>query len=154
MLAKAQQNVQGHPVELKEGKFEAVPFPDGCADVMIGLFSLHYVSDLDQAYREMVRVVKPGGKVAFVCTHPEDMTAHKTSPFKRQEVVEYKIYSGTVTVYIPSHNLADYFSPYFLSHFTLEKLEEYFPSNEKGEELSNPELLAFCATRKMTSAEE
>lgn len=151
MLEKAQQNVSGKPIVIKEGKFEAIPFPDASTDIVVGLFSLHYVADLDQAYTEMVRVIKPGGRMIFVCTHPEDMTRHKANSLKGQEIVTLKIRKGTVTVYQPSHTLAEYFSPYFLSHFTLENLDEFFPSNEKGEELSNAELLAFTAIRKMTS---
>jgi ubiquinone/menaquinone biosynthesis C-methylase UbiE len=135
-------------ITYSKGTFESVPFADNCAEIMVGIFSLHYVADLDAAYNEMYRVLKPGGKIAFICSHPEDMTAHKTSAFKGQEVVAIKIYSDTVTVHQPSHTMSEYFSPTFLKLFQLNQLDEFFPVDDAGNTLKNPVLFVFGATKK------
>lgn len=135
-------------ITFKMGTFDAMPFPDACCDAIIGIYSLHYAVDLDAAYKEINRVLKPGGKIAFISTHPEDTNNLKSSPYKGQEVIAIKIYSDTVTVLQPSHTLGEYLSPYFLKTFTLDNLDEFFPTGEDGQELKNPVLVVFSATKK------
>ena len=40
-----------------------LPFDDGSFDVAVSVLMLHHVGDWEQALRELVRVVKPGGRV-------------------------------------------------------------------------------------------
>ena len=101
-------------IQYKIGTFESIPFGNESADWVIGFFALHYVFELDIAYAEMVRVLKPGGKIAMVCTHPSHGTSRKSLPTKGQEVCEFQIFNGTLTVRQPTHTFAEYFSPYFL----------------------------------------
>jgi SAM-dependent methyltransferase len=44
---------------------ERLPFEDGSFDLVLGHAVLHHLPDLDQAFREFFRVLKPGGVVAF-----------------------------------------------------------------------------------------
>lgn len=54
-----------HPgVDVRLGRAEAVPFDDGGFDVALAQLVLHFVTDPEQAAREMCRVVRPGGVVA------------------------------------------------------------------------------------------
>lgn len=50
-------------VTVEEGRAEAIPFPTGSADVVLAQLVLHFVSDPEQAAREMARVARPGGVV-------------------------------------------------------------------------------------------
>lgn len=148
MLDDARKAINNGLISFAKGTFEEIPFGDASADVMIGVFALHYVADLDAGYKEISRVMKQGGKIAFVCTHPYDMTLQKQSAFKGQEVVTMWIYNNTVPVKQPSHTMAEYFSPYFLSQFSLDILEEFYPTDTEGNALRDPTLIAFCATKK------
>ncbi len=57
--------VARHPgVDVRLGRAEAVPFEDGRFDVALAQLVLHFVTDPDQAARELRRVVRPGGVVA------------------------------------------------------------------------------------------
>lgn len=48
---------------------ESLPYPDASFDLVIGHAVLHHIPDVEQAFREMVRVLRPGG--AFViCGEP------------------------------------------------------------------------------------
>jgi ubiquinone/menaquinone biosynthesis C-methylase UbiE len=150
MLENARESVgQTNTIEFKKGTFEEIPFDSASSDIMIGVFSLHYPSDLDAAYSEIYRIMKPGGVITFVVTHPADMTLHKKSPFKGQEVVTFKIYNDQVLLEKPTHTLTEYFSPFFFKHFTLDNMEEYYPVDEgTGKEVKDPKLIAFSATKK------
>ncbi|HVF32318.1 MAG TPA: methyltransferase domain-containing protein [Acidimicrobiales bacterium] len=51
-------------VVVEEGRAEAIPFETGMADHALAQLVLHFVSDPDAATQEMVRVVRPGGRLA------------------------------------------------------------------------------------------
>lgn len=55
----------GLDVETVVTDAEALPFPDGSFDLVIGHAVLHHLPDLDQAFREFFRVLKPGGVLYF-----------------------------------------------------------------------------------------
>ena len=48
---------------------ERLPFPDNSFDLVFGHAILHHIPDLDQAFSEFRRVLKPGGRIAF-CGEP------------------------------------------------------------------------------------
>ncbi len=48
---------------------EALPYPDESFDLVVGHAVLHHIPDLDQAFREILRVLKPGGRFV-VCGEP------------------------------------------------------------------------------------
>jgi ubiquinone/menaquinone biosynthesis C-methylase UbiE len=48
---------------------ERLPFPDNSFDLVFGHAILHHIPDLDQAFGEFRRVLRPGGRVAF-CGEP------------------------------------------------------------------------------------
>ncbi|MCO5100757.1 MAG: methyltransferase domain-containing protein [Burkholderiaceae bacterium] len=55
-------------VEWREGRAEALPFPDDCFDAVISQFALMLFDDAVAALREMRRVSRPGGRIAVaVC---------------------------------------------------------------------------------------
>jgi SAM-dependent methyltransferase len=44
---------------------EALPFPDSSFDLVLGHAVLHHLPDLDQAFSEFHRVLRPGGRIVF-----------------------------------------------------------------------------------------
>ncbi len=51
-------------VEWREGAAEALPFPEESFDAVVSQFGLMFFSDRSRALREMMRVLKPGGRMA------------------------------------------------------------------------------------------
>lgn len=63
MLAGAKDRPwDGPPIRWIQGDAEALPYEDGSFDALTNGFGLRNVTDLDQALREALRVLKPGGR--------------------------------------------------------------------------------------------
>ncbi len=145
MLGFAKNQITDPSVSFKLGKYESIPFPDICADILVGRFSLHYVKNLDDAYREIHRVLKTGGRMSFLVPHPFDDFSRKQSK-EEQEVVSISLYDGKVVVKYPTHTFSDYFSEYFLQNFTLDGFAEFSP--DEMDKKAYPTALVFSATKK------
>jgi len=59
----------GLDVEGQAADAESLPFADGEFDLVIGHAVLHHIPDLDAAFREILRVLRPGGRFVF-CGEP------------------------------------------------------------------------------------
>jgi ubiquinone/menaquinone biosynthesis C-methylase UbiE len=67
MLEKARANAEKSGlgnVEFRKGDIEALPVDDNSVDVTISNCVLNLVPDKDRAFREIHRVLKPGGRLA------------------------------------------------------------------------------------------
>jgi ubiquinone/menaquinone biosynthesis C-methylase UbiE len=76
LLAQAKENAAIAGIEdiaWHEGDVEALPFPDGAFDVVVSQFGHIFAPRPEVALREMLRVLKPGGRIAFATWPPEQM---------------------------------------------------------------------------------
>jgi ubiquinone/menaquinone biosynthesis C-methylase UbiE len=71
MLATLEANAErlGLSVKTMATDAETLPFADESFDLVFGHAVLHHIPDLDQAFSEFARVLRPGGTVAF-CGEP------------------------------------------------------------------------------------
>lgn len=71
MLKVFEQNAKELGIAAKTVACEAekLPFEDSSFDLVLGHAILHHIPDLDKAFSEFARVLKPGGQVAF-CGDP------------------------------------------------------------------------------------
>jgi ubiquinone/menaquinone biosynthesis C-methylase UbiE len=67
MVDVAQRNARslGFDVEGRVADAERLPYEDESFDLVIGHAVLHHIPDLDLAFREVLRVLKPGGRFVF-----------------------------------------------------------------------------------------
>jgi len=63
MLAVARRKAPG--IDWRQGRAEALPFDDESFDRVVSQFALMFFEDRAAAIREMLRVVRPGGRVAI-----------------------------------------------------------------------------------------
>jgi SAM-dependent methyltransferase len=73
LLEAARHNARtaGVDVDWREGDAERLPFEEGAFDVVVSQFGHMFAPRPDVAIAEMLRVVKPGGIVAFSTWPPE-----------------------------------------------------------------------------------
>lgn len=69
--AQARASAEGLDVELREADAEAMPFDDGSFDVVLSTFGVMFTPDQARAARELLRVCRPGGRIALACWTPE-----------------------------------------------------------------------------------
>jgi ubiquinone/menaquinone biosynthesis C-methylase UbiE len=64
MVAAARRNadVLGFDVEGRVADAESIPYDAGMFDLVVGHAVLHHIPDVELAFREIVRVLKPGGR--------------------------------------------------------------------------------------------
>ena len=60
--AKANAEVLGFSVEGRVADAERIPYDDDTFDVVVGHAVIHHVPDVEAAFREVLRVLKPGGR--------------------------------------------------------------------------------------------
>jgi ubiquinone/menaquinone biosynthesis C-methylase UbiE len=67
MVDVAQRNAKGLGLEVdgRVADAESVPYDDDTFDLVIGHAVLHHIPDVEQAFREVLRVLKPGGRFVF-----------------------------------------------------------------------------------------
>ena len=67
MVEVAQRNASrlGFEVEGRVADAERIPYDDGTFDLVVGHAVLHHIPDVEQSLREVLRVLKPGGRFVF-----------------------------------------------------------------------------------------
>ncbi|HEY8456461.1 MAG TPA: methyltransferase domain-containing protein [Actinopolymorphaceae bacterium] len=83
MVEVAKQNARrlGFTIEGRTADAEGLPYPDGSFDLVIGHAVLHHIPDVEEAFAEMLRVLRPGGRFV-ICGEPTrygDLVARKLS---------------------------------------------------------------------------
>ena len=86
LLERASKNaaIAGVDVEFIEGDAEALPYPDGSFDVVLSQFGHIFAPRPALAVREMLRVLKRGGLIAFSTWPPEHFTGRMFSFIARR----------------------------------------------------------------------
>jgi SAM-dependent methyltransferase len=80
LLERARENAQvaAVNVEFTEADVEALPYQNGEFDVVLSQFAHMFAPEPEVAVREMLRVLRPGGTLAF-STWPPEMLVGRTS---------------------------------------------------------------------------
>ena len=71
MVAAAERNANllGFDIEGCVADAELLPYDDATFDLVVGHAVIHHLPDVEKAFREMVRVLRPGGRVV-ICGEP------------------------------------------------------------------------------------
>jgi SAM-dependent methyltransferase len=73
LLARGRERAQAErlPVEFRDGDAEALPFADAAFDAVLSTFGVMFAPDQQRAADELVRVCRPGGRIALANWTPE-----------------------------------------------------------------------------------
>jgi len=133
MIEKALENNQklGYTnVEFIQGDIEAMPLPDDSFDVVISNCVLNLVPDKDKAFKEIYRVLKPGG---HFCVSDVVLSGHLPEKIKQ----DAEMYAGCISGAIPKD---DYLEIIRGNHFTDVSIEK-----EKEIEIPNTMMLKYLS---------
>lgn len=73
LLEEARDRAAGDrlPITFMEGDAESIPFPDAAFDVVLSTFGVMFSANQEQAAAELMRVCRPGGRIALASWTPE-----------------------------------------------------------------------------------
>jgi ubiquinone/menaquinone biosynthesis C-methylase UbiE len=132
MVSSARQRVPG--ADIRVGLLDRIPFPGEHFDVVLSKYAIQAVADVGAVFREIHRVLAPGGILMYLVVHPFRQFFERRRPdadYFAQTIVESTFFQGKVTVREPTHTLNDYLSEDFLSRFDIDYfLEDVEPSAE------------------------
>jgi len=127
------------------GNHENLPFQEAFFDIILSRYALHYLTDLEKAYSQFSRVLKPRGNLCVITQHPiHDFEL--TGKYTLGEKIEIDLFES-LNLKFPSHTMTDYFSKQFFQNFYL---TDFFKgSNERGHNSykKTPFALGFSATK-------
>jgi ubiquinone/menaquinone biosynthesis C-methylase UbiE len=69
--ARRRADAEGLAIEFREGDAEALPFDGNQFDAAISVFGVMFAPDQERVASELVRVVRPGGRIALASWTPE-----------------------------------------------------------------------------------
>lgn len=64
-VGAARAAAEGTTVDWRVGGAEAIPLEDASVDVVVSVFAVIFAADADAVVREMLRVVRPGGRIVL-----------------------------------------------------------------------------------------
>nr|SBO97283.1 Methyltransferase type 11 [Nonomuraea gerenzanensis] len=68
--AARRAEAEGLAVDFRHGDAEALPVPDHAYDLVTSTFGVMFARDQERAAAELVRVTRPGGRIALACWTP------------------------------------------------------------------------------------
>ena len=114
-------------IELKVGLFEDVPFEDNYFDTVLSKYAIMTSADMKQAFKEIHRVLKPGGMMMYLVAHSFRQFFEKKdekADYFEQIVVDSNILNNTVTVKEPTHTMTEYLNDFLFKNFDVQAYDE------------------------------
>jgi SAM-dependent methyltransferase len=69
--ARKRAAAEGLEIDFRVGDAQALPYPDESFDVVTSIFGVMFAPDQERAARELLRVCRPGGRIALASWMPE-----------------------------------------------------------------------------------
>ena len=105
--------------------FENTTFEDRFFDVIVSRYALHYAENIEEVFIELHRILKPGGFLIFLVTHPLlSFITKKERNYYTKEIIEIPLFNNKVIVKEPAHTFAEYFNKFLLENFELLSFSE------------------------------
>ena len=139
-------------VDFKVGFFENLPFSDKEFDVVLSKYALMTSADLEPVFKEINRVLKPGGTLMYLVTHPFRQYFEKKdnqADYFEKKQVESRVFDNQVSFTEPSHVLTEYLNEYFFKNFDVQAYDERFdPAAEKIDGRKYPGFFILKAIKR------
>lgn len=121
-------------VEFALADVAAMPVPDASADVVVNALAINHVEDLEPAFAEAARVLRPGGHL-LLCSMPGYFFGSRLSPF-----LEYGAQGEIGYVSEWDHSTGEFLRAALGAGFTVRDCRELVADVPAGEYAAEPEL--------------
>jgi SAM-dependent methyltransferase len=81
--ARARAEREGLNLELTEGDAEALPYPDASFDLVVSMFGIMFAPRPELVASELLRVTRPGGRIALASWTPTGLIGEMFGVFQR-----------------------------------------------------------------------
>lgn len=115
--------------DIRQGLFENIPFEDNYFDAVLSKYAIQTSPDIAPVLSGIYRILKPGGIVLLLATHPFRQYFEKKEPgadYFEQKIVDSNILHNTILVKEPSHTLNEYLSDFLFEKFDVKFYREYW----------------------------
>src|SRR3989338_4381007 len=139
--------------DLRVSLFEKTPFEDNTFDVVLSKYAIQTSVDMNSVFKEIYRILKPGGILMYLVTHPFRQYFEKKDTkgdYFEQKVVDSNILNNSITVKEPSHTLNEYLNSEFLRNFDVTFYQEYWDAAaEQIDEKKYPGYFILKAVKRI-----
>lgn len=121
-------------IELMDGSFTALPFESESTDIVTARYSLHIISELEKAFEEVARILKPNGLFLVSVSHPKyDARVAEKQGKNIGDRVQIKLFKGAVIVDNATHTMDEYLGETSERYFICEDSLEYAMGSQSEE---------------------
>ena len=100
-VARKRAREAGLDIDLRAGDAEALPYSDDMFDTVRAERLLMYLDDFGKAVEEMVRVAKPGGRIALIEAEFTSTTVNHPNRALARRVLDHEIDTAVTTNWLP-----------------------------------------------------
>lgn len=125
MIALSKQRLP--ETDLLVGLFEELPYENEYFDVVLSKYAIQTSADTEPIFREIYRVLKPGGIMMYLVTHPFRQYFEKKdiqADYFEQKTVDSILFNNAIIVKEPTHTLNEYLSYFLFENFDVQLYEE------------------------------
>lgn len=115
--------------DIKVGLFENIPFEDSVFDIVLSKYAIQTSPNMSPIFSEIHRVLKPGGIIMYLVTHPFRQFFEKKeerADYFEQKIVDSNILNNSILVKEPSHTFNEYFDNFLFKNFDIQLFQEYW----------------------------
>ncbi len=150
LIRSAREKLPDEKIEV--GLFESIPYQNNYFDAVLSKYALMTSADMRPVFKEIQRVLVPGGVMLYLVTHPFRQFFEKKDPqadYFEQQVVSSHILNGSVTVQEPSHTMSEFFNQFLFDNFDIQAYDEQWdPAAEQIENKKYPGYFILKAMKK------
>lgn len=111
-------------IDFTVGDFESNNLQDESMDVIISRFSMHYNTDMENAFKNIFKKLKNGGNFFAIVPHPDDSLNQTIFDKEGSDYIRINLYGNFFAEY-PVHKIEEYFSNFVRDHFEVIENKTY-----------------------------
>jgi len=139
---------------IQVGFFEKLPYENDFFDIVLSKYAIQTSKNMQPCFDEIYRVLKPGGTMMYLVTHPFrqffEKKDSKTDYFD-QKIVATQILNNAIVVKEPTHTLNEYLNESLFKRFDVQFYGEYWDATaEQIDEKKYPGFFILKAIKRNT----